>query len=831
MGEEHAVLKLGAERTDDHYQQISRPLAELIPWMSMLTNDLVLCKDGSLVACMEFEAMDLEGAETLDVNTLSERLEMAMRALDAKTTLWWTIDRRKTQDYVEGDAIENPTAAEIDRLWEKSFRSTSHYKNRHYLSIVVRPEVGTGRFFETYGRLATQGLKPAKALVESIKISLRSKDRFIYDAEEIAKLAMELESRIDQFWATLPGVKGSRLEGSRLLGFLHRLVSPGSDQEDVKIDPEAAYLDTMLGDAPVDIHGKHLTFHGNHIRHGVSSSIKNWPSETQPGILDVLLRADAEFTLTLAYRVIDNEQAKKYIADLRRHNANFSKSIFAYAKETLLNKESGNVDNTRLVSFHEADDAMTDLGMNGAAGYLLANLMVYGETREAAEAGYNACMKIMQAEGFLMMRESLHILSAWAGSFPGNFDDPVRWVFVSGANHADLAPLRGLRTGNPINPYLTQQRQRKTPALTVFDTEFKTPFFFSFHESDLPHALVIGPSRSGKSIFNTFLMSQWLRYAPCQVFVFDKDLTCRIPTYMHGGTHLWLGKEKVKINPLAGIESEADMAWLSKWVESMVTSQGYELTADDSKDIWQAIKQAFHPGTSNRRLSTLSVLLPSHLARQIQAWVGTGQKAGYFDHDKDAFQLSDFTTMEMNSLFEDPIAARLFLDYAFHKIQKRLDGRPTLIYIEEAWFMLEDERFAFKVNDWLRTLAKKNAMLLLATQSLEELSKSSAFVAMVDNIPNRIFLSNPNARASADLYIKRFGLNEVQLERIRTAIPKRQYYVSTPTMSRMVEARFPPGILAFLRSDAHAQKVFDETRQLFPDKWMDVYYDRIKENA
>jgi type IV secretion system protein VirB4 len=829
MGEGDAVLKTSVERPDAQYQKASRPLAEIVPWMSMLTDNIILCKDGTLLACMEFEAVDLEGAETLSINTLSERMETAMRAFDSRTALWWTVDRRKTTDYVGGDPIENPTAAEIDRLWRTSFQASKHYINRHYLSVVIKPEEGTGRFFETYGRLSTQGIAPFKALIETIKISLRSKDRFIYEAEEIARIAMELESRIQQFLASLPDIKTRRLNGSRLLGFLHRLVSPSSTQDEVRIDPEHTYLDTMLGDAPVEIHGKHLSFLGHPARYGVAASIKNWPSETQPGILDVLLKADAEFTLTMAYRVLDNEQAKKYIADLRRHNANFSKSLFAYIKETLLNRESDNVDNTRLVSFIEADEAMTDLGMNGSAGYLLVSLVVYGDTRESAEAGYNACMKLMQAEGFLMYRESLHLLSAWAGSLPGQLDEPVRWVFVSGANHADLAPLRGLKTGSRISKYLTQQRQRETPALAVFDTEFKTPFFFSFHETDLPHGMVIGPSRSGKSIFNTFLISQWQRYAPCQVFIFDKDLTCRIPTYMHGGTHLWLGKEKVKINPLAGVESESDRTWLAQWVESMITSTGYHLTADDSKDIWNAIERAFHPGTTNRRLSTLSVLLPSHLARQIQAWVGSGQKAGYFDHERDAFELSSFTTMEMNTLFEDPVAARLFLDYAFHRIQKRLDGSPTLIYIEEAWFMLEDQRFAFKVNDWLRTLAKKNAMLLLATQSLEELAKSSAFVAMVDNIPNRIFLPNPNARASADLYMKRFGLNAEQVERIRTAIPKRQYYISTPTMSRMVEAKFPPGILAFLRSDAHAQKIFDETRQLFPEKWRSAYYDRIKE--
>lgn len=818
------------ERPDAAYQAISRPLAEMIPWMSLLTDDLVLNKDGSLLACFEFESMDVEGLEALEVNTLSERVEIAMRNMDAQMTLWWRVERRSYDAYIDDGPISNEAANAVDKAWRKTFKSKNFYRNTHFLSVVVKPSKGTGRFFDTFGRLSAQGMSAAKAVIETLKISFRGNDQFVYEAEEIAQTAMHFQARIDQFWATLNLIKPKRLTGDALLAFLHRTTSPTNEQSSVKIDPYNEYLDTMLGDAPIEVHRSHLQFGGNQPCCAVGGSIKGWPSYTQPGIMDALLRADAEFTLTYAYRIIDNEEAKKYIIDLRRHNENFSKSLFTYLKENLMSQEVGSVDNTRMVAYEEADDALTELGQNGAAGFLLTSLLAYGKDRDEAERGYAACMKILQKEGFIVLRENIHLLSAWSSSLPGQFDDAVRWVFVSGANHSDIAPLRGIRIGSPYNAYLSQQRQKKSPALSIFDTEFMTPYFFSFHESDLPHALVVGPSRSGKSIFNNFLISQWLRYDPCQVFIFDKDLTCRIPTYMHGGRHLWMGREKVTINPFASVESESDKQWLSNWVEGLIEARSYQIKAEDAKSIWQAIEQVFHSSNTHRRLSTLEVMLPKHLANELQMWVGTGQKSSFFDHDEDAFTLSSFTTMEMGGMFDDPIAARAFLDYAFHKIQKRLDGRPTLIYIEEAWFMLEDEKFAHKVNDWLRTLAKKNAMLLMTTQSLEEIARSHAFIAMVDNIPNRIFLSNPNARASEELYCKRFGLNSVQLERIRTATPKREYYISTPKMSRMVDAQFPPEILAYLRSDAHAQKIFDETRELFKDNWKEAYYERIKGN-
>ena len=64
--------------------------------------------------------------------------------------------------------------------------------------------------------------------------------------------------------------------------------------------------------------------------------------------------------------------------------------------------------------------------------------------------------------------------------------------------------------------------------------------------------------------------------------------------------------------------------------------------------------------------------------------------------------------------------------YLFHRIDQRLDGRPTLIILDEAWIMLTNSVFGAKIEEWLRTLRKKNAAVVLATQSLKRNRQFSA---------------------------------------------------------------------------------------------------------
>ena len=88
--------------------------------------------------------------------------------------------------------------------------------------------------------------------------------------------------------------------------------------------------------------------------------------------------------------------------------------------------------------------------------------------------------------------------------------------------------------------------------------------------------------------------------------------------------------------------------------------------------------------------------------------------------------------------------------YLFHRIEQRFDGRSTLIILDEAWVMLTNGLFGAKIEEWLRTLRKKNAAVVLATQSLSEIANSPHRDVILASCPTTLFLPNPEAQNDAN---------------------------------------------------------------------------------
>ena len=152
--------------------------------------------------------------------------------------------------------------------------------------------------------------------------------------------------------------------------------------------------------------------------------------------------------------------------------------------------------------------------------------------------------------------------------------------------------------------------------------------------------------------------------------------------------------------------------------------------------------------------------------------------------------------------------------YLFRRIEQRLDGRPTLIEIDEAWMALLHPRFGPRVTQWLLTLRKQNAAVVLATQSPAQLAQLATRHAVIDSCPTKFYLPNPDAASpgAAALYHD-LGLNDREVETIATATPKRHYYVKSPRGSRLFDLALGPVALAFLSAPA-GQTVEESKRQI-----------------
>jgi type IV secretion system protein VirB4 len=139
------------------------------------------------------------------------------------------------------------------------------------------------------------------------------------------------------------------------------------------------------------------------------------------------------------------------------------------------------------------------------------------------------------------------------------------------------------------------------------------------------------------------------------------------------------------------------------------------------------------------------------------------------------------------------------LTYLFHRIEQRLNGRPTLIVIDEAWVVLANSTFGAKLEEWLRTLRKKNAAVVLATQSLSEIANSPHRDVLLESCPTKLYLPNAEAKnpQTRELYHK-FGLSDRQIDIIAEAAPKCDYYYVSPLGRRLFQFALGPAALAFI---------------------------------
>jgi type IV secretion system protein VirB4 len=164
--------------------------------------------------------------------------------------------------------------------------------------------------------------------------------------------------------------------------------------------------------------------------------------------------------------------------------------------------------------------------------------------------------------------------------------------------------------------------------------------------------------------------------------------------------------------------------------------------------------------------------------------------------------------------------------YLFHRLEQRLDGRPTLILLDEAWLLLSHPLFREQLNQWLRVLRKANAAVVFATQSLADVMQSPLRDVLLANCPTKLLLPNPDAASDGQRgYYEALGLNERQLELLTTAMPGRQYYLLSPAGRRLFELGLGPVELAFVGASgkdaiARARQCMAQYGESWPAQWL-----------
>src|SRR3981189_1342534 len=274
------------------------------------------------------------------------------------------------------------------------------------------------------------------------------------------------------------------------------------------------------------------------------------------------------------------------------------------------------------------------------------------------------------------------------------------------------------------------------------------------------------------------------RFPDAQVFAFDFGGSIRAAALAMGGDWHDLGgalsddaTEPVALQPLALIDDVAERASAAEWIANILKRETLVITPEAKDHLWSALTSLASAPVGERTLTGLSVLLQSHMLRRaLQPYCLGGPYGRLLDAEAERLGEADVQAFETEGLIGTS-AAPAVLAYLFHRIEARLDGRPTLLIIDEGWLALDDEGFAGHVREWLKTLRKKNASVVFATHSVAAIEIAGICPAIIESCQTRLLLPNERAiEPQISAIYRRFGLNDRQIEILARATPERDYY-------------------------------------------------------
>ena len=766
-----------------------------LPYARLIDQQTLALRDGSLMSALQVPGLLFETEDTEALNAHAATREVMLRSnLDARFVLYHHVIRRRVSVELEG-RFEDPLCAHIDRRWRDKLNSGSLFINDQFLTLVRRPARGKAGLADRAGRMLK---RRSAATPEADPRELRTL------RAAMQSLAAALGSYGAQPLGDYLGPSGqTNNEPLELLSALYNgeMRPVRRPDEDTDIGRMLPYRRASFGLDAMELRGS------GQADFAAILSLKDYPDATSPGLLDGLLRLPCEMVVTESFAPQERQTAREKIDLALRRLRSADEEAMAERADMLAARDG--------------------LG-SGAVTFGDHHLTVLVRERDLARLD-DATASVAAAladTGAIVVREDTNLEPAFWGQFPGNEPFLVRRALISSANMASFGSLHGFALGQAEGNHWGE-------AVTLLETTSATPFYFNFHHGDLGNFSVIGPSGSGKTVVMNFLAAQAQKFLPRTV-LFDKDRGAELFVRGMGGRYDRIrAGEPTGFNPLALPDTAANCAFLRDWLGVLLKAEGPE----ELSVIAGAVAAAYGNDPSLRRLRHFRELLsgarrpkPGDLADRLSAWIGAsdgrgGEHAWLFDNQVDKLDLSTRVMgFDMTALLDNPRLRTPVMMYLFHRIDERLDGQPTMILIDEGWKALDDEVFAARIRDWLKTLRKRNALVGFATQSARDALDSRISTALVEQTATMLFM--PNARARAEDYCDGFGLTAHELSLIRS-LPahSRAFLIRQPDASVVVRLDLSgaPEVLTILSGRESSVRRLDLLREAVGDDPADWY--------
>ena len=576
-------------------------------------------------------------------------------------------------------------------------------------------------------------------------------------AVEASRLLSELTNRPGTFW---DGATGSGMNWRLALSELE------AERSHLRLDGEPVILYSLLSP----------------------------PGQAHANLLADLYCLDAVLTVSLEWRPWTVEKARRRIRSAQRHYFARRYSMMAHAQDAQ-GTAAAMVDSAAAAESDRLGGALVELEADGVAyGEASLTVALHGGLDEVERLDGDV-RRLFAAHDAKVVREGYGQLPAWFARLPAQpRKRQIRTVFVSAGLAACLAPVFGPPRGSARSGHLGRE------ALAVFETPWRTAYHYDLFAGDVGHTLILGATGAGKSFALNFLLVEALKYDP-RVLILDLGGSYRWLTRFLGGSYLELtpgGAESgLRLQPFALPPTTRTFQFLTGWVLRLLKLGGYEAGGADTSEIRARIEDLYALGAGRRTLSVLTASLPAAMWPALSRWTEGGAWGAYFDNppsDGPDIEFRDWQVIDLAGAAEHADLCEAALAYLLERMRLEIEdpaetARLKLMVVDEAWRYMQDPAVLNYLAEAAKTWRKKNAALVLATQSAVDVTGTAGASALLESIPTKLFLANPELPGEAGAL---FRLNESEVARIRELAPKRELYLRRPDEAAVLRLEVDP---------------------------------------
>lgn len=806
-------------------------IEELIPYSSHLTNNIVVTKKQDLIASWQIDGAYFECVDEEDLNLLTDQLNTLIRSFDGKTITFYTHRVRIKKVVARKFNSKIPFVNKVMDDYYTSLEKSEYFENKLFLTVCYKPfstEEKITNFFSKY--LSKKESKNKRVFDEAIN-----------DMNDICD---RLNTYLSRFHSRRLGLEEDKgvVFSSQLSLFQYLLT--GKWQK-VKVSNSPFY--TYLG-------GKDLFF-GNdagqitasdHARYFRCIEIKDYFQTSEAGIFDVLMYLPVEYVFTSSFTTMNRQAAIKKLDDQldQLELANDA------AKSQMADLQVG-----------------VDMASSGfiSFGKCHQTLVVYADSPEKLVVDTNIITNALQDLGLIVTYSTLSLGAAYFAQLPANYTLRPRLSVLSSLNYAEMESFHNFFTGKDKgNTWGNSLMTLRGSGNDVYHLNYHmtTDYQDYFGKNPtLAHTEILGTSNVGKTVLmmtNAYALQQFgspesfpqnSKVRKLTTVFFDKDRAGEVAIRAMGGDYYKVKYgEPTGWNPFQLEPNKRNIAFIKQLVRLLCTLHGGELDDYQNKLISDGVDRLM---ARDDRSYGISKLIPfimeqkttetarNGLKMRLKAWTEGNEYGWVFDNAQDKFDIKNKEVFGIDGteFLDEKIVSQVIPFYLIYKTTMLADGRRLVIYMDEFWQWLNNDAFEDFVYNKLKTGRKLNMVLVVATQSPDELIKTPIAAAVREQCATHIYLANPKGKKKE--YVDELEVKELYFDKIKAIDPLSREFLVVKNPQRREDrddfaafARLDLGKAAYylpvLSASAEQLELFDEIWKegMKPDDWLDTYLDR-----